>query len=56
MSADELLFDKHERGPDEELQLQFEAIKKLDREDKKVIKAVLEALILKAEAKRWAAA
>ena len=56
VSADELLFDKHERGPDEELQLQFEAIKKLDREDKKVIKAVLEALILKAEAKRWAAA
>jgi transcriptional regulator with XRE-family HTH domain len=56
VTADELLFDKHERGPDEELRLQFEAVTKLDREDKKIIKAVLEALILKAEAKRWAAA
>ena len=56
VSADELVFGKHTRGPDEELRLQFEAIQKLDREDKKVIKAVLEALILKGEAKRWAAA
>lgn len=56
VTADELLFDKHERGPDEELRLQFEAVSKLDRDDKKLVKAVLDALILKAEAKRWAAA
>jgi transcriptional regulator with XRE-family HTH domain len=56
VSADELLFDTEERGPDEELRLQFEAISRFDAEEKKVVKAVLDSLILKHEAKRWAAA
>jgi transcriptional regulator with XRE-family HTH domain len=54
VSADELVFDKNERGPEEELMLQFEAIARFDPEEKKVIKAVLDSLILKHEARRWA--
>ncbi len=53
VSADKMLFDKDERGPDEELRLQFEAISKFDADEKKTIKEVLEGLILKHEAKRW---
>jgi len=54
ISADELIFDKNERGPDEELKLQFEAVSKFPPEDKKTVKEVLDGLILKHEAKRWA--
>ena len=37
VSADLLLFAKDERGPDDELKLQFEAVSRLDPEEKKVI-------------------
>lgn len=53
VSADLLLFDKDERGPDDDLRLQFEAISRLDAEDKKVVKTVLESILIKHEAKRW---
>jgi transcriptional regulator with XRE-family HTH domain len=53
VSADKLIFGEDERGPDEELKLQFEAICKFDSKEKQVIKEVLEGLILKHEAKRW---
>ena len=53
VSADELLFDSQERGPDDELRLQFEAICSFDAEEKKLVKAVLDSLILKHEARRW---
>jgi transcriptional regulator with XRE-family HTH domain len=52
-SADELLFEKDERSPDEDLKLQFEAISRFDLEERKVAKALLESLILRHEAKRW---
>jgi len=52
-SADELLFEKDERSPDEDLRLQFEAISRFDHEERKVAKALLESLILRHEAKRW---
>ena len=54
VSADTMLFDGAERGPDEELRLQFEAISGFDTREKKIIREVLEGLILKHEAKRWA--
>jgi len=54
VSADLLIFDKDERGPDDELRLQFEAIGKFSKPEKQVAKAVLEGLILKHEAARWA--
>ena len=54
VSADLLIFDKDERGPDDDLRLQFEAIVKFSQPEKQVAKAVLEGLILKHEAARWA--
>lgn len=38
VSADMLLFDKDERGPDDDLRGQFEAASRLDPEEKKVIR------------------
>jgi transcriptional regulator with XRE-family HTH domain len=53
VSADVLLFAKDERGPDEDLKLQFEAVASLDTEEKKVIRSVIESMLLRHEAKRW---
>lgn len=47
VSADTLLFDEAERGPDEELRLQFEALCAMPPEEKQLAKAMLEAIILK---------
>jgi transcriptional regulator with XRE-family HTH domain len=55
VSADTLLFDKDERGPDNDLRLQFEAISRFEPEEKQIVKTVLDSLILKHEAKRWSA-
>ena len=51
VSADLLLFDKNERGPDEDLRLQFESVSRMPSEDKKIIKALLEGMILKHQTK-----
>jgi transcriptional regulator with XRE-family HTH domain len=56
ISADELLFDKDERGPSDDLKLQFEAVSRFDPEAKKVVQQVLESMILQQEARRWATA
>lgn len=53
ISADTLIFDKNERGADDDLRLQFEAISKFGTEEKMVVRTVLDSLILKHEAKRW---
>lgn len=53
VSADYLLFEKGERDPDEDLRLQFEAIKQFRPEEKRVTQAVLEGLILKHTAQRF---
>ena len=53
VSADELLFGKTERGPDEDLRLQFEAISQFSEEEKRVVRSVLEGLLLTHEARRW---
>src|SRR5271166_4114072 len=55
VSADELLFGKAERGPDEDLRLQFEAISRFSDDEKKVVRSVLEGLLLTHEARRWSA-
>ncbi len=54
VSTDSLVFDDHERQPDEELRLQFEATTQLDTEGKQLVKALLEAVILRQESRRWA--
>ena len=47
VSADMLLFDKDERGPDDDLRLQFEAANRLDPEEKNVIRSVIESIIVR---------
>jgi hypothetical protein len=44
-----------ERGPDEALKLQFEAVSSFDPESKKVVQQVLDSMILQQEARRWSA-
>lgn len=47
VSADMLLFDKDERGPDDDLRLQFEAASRLDPEEKNVIRSVIESIVVR---------
>ena len=53
VSTDFLLFDEHERGPSNDLVLQFEAVGQLATEEQSVVKEVLESLIIKYQARRW---
>ena len=53
VSADALIFDPDERGPDDDLRLQFEAVARLDPEERQVVKAVLESMIIRHDAGRW---
>lgn len=53
VSADKLIFDENERGPDDDLRLHFEAVSKLTPDEKRTVKELLEGMILKHEAKRW---
>lgn len=52
ISLDEMVFEEGERGPDEDLRLQFEAISRMPAEEKKIIKALLEGMILKHQTKQ----
>jgi transcriptional regulator with XRE-family HTH domain len=54
VTTDELVFEEDERGPDDELRLQFEAVSRFGPDEKKTAKDVLDGLILKHEARRWA--
>ncbi len=51
-TLDDLVFGEEQRGPSDDLRLQFEALSQFDEEECKVAKAVLESLILKHNAKR----
>lgn len=52
ISLDALVFEEGERGPDEELRLQFEAVSHMPSEEKKIIKALLEGMIIKHQTKQ----
>lgn len=56
VTSDELLFGTTERGPDEDLRLQFEAVARFDAEEKKAVRSVLDGLILRHEARKLSAA
>jgi transcriptional regulator with XRE-family HTH domain len=51
--GDMLLFDEDERKPPDDFVFQFETISRLDPQERRVIKEVIDGLILKYEAKRW---
>jgi transcriptional regulator with XRE-family HTH domain len=53
VSADALLFDDDERGPDDTLRLHFEAVSKLSPEEQDTIISVIDGLLLKHDAQRW---
>jgi len=53
VSTDFLLFEEHERGPSDDLALQFEAITQMPENEKMVIREVLESLIIKYQSRRW---
>ncbi|RNM05347.1 hypothetical protein EF878_12410 [Dickeya undicola] len=46
------LFDDHERGPSDDLALQFEAVSGMPEEERRIIKALLDGMILKYQAKQ----
>ena len=52
ITLDALVFDESERGPDESLRLQFEAVSYMPDEEKKIIKALLEGMIMKYQTKK----
>jgi transcriptional regulator with XRE-family HTH domain len=54
VSTDALVFDEAERGPDDDLRLAFEATSRLDADERTMVKQLIEAVLLKHEAKRWA--
>lgn len=56
VSADSLVFEQDERGPDEEVRLQFEAFTQFDKDEQKAARTLLDALILKHQTRRWALA
>jgi len=56
VTTDWLLFEEAERGPDDDLRLQFEAMRQLTSEEKAVAREVLEGLILKHAARQWSGA
>lgn len=56
VSTDFLLFEEHERGPNDDLLLQFEAVSQLPSEEQAVVKDVLESLVIKYQARRWESA
>ena len=47
VSADALVFEKDERGPDEDLRLKFEAVSAMTDEDKRVIASLIDAYVKK---------
>jgi len=55
VSADALLFDESERGPAEDFQLKLDVISHLNEDEQRIIREVLDAMLLKYQARRWAA-
>ncbi|PRC90591.1 helix-turn-helix domain-containing protein [Solimicrobium silvestre] len=53
VSADMLLFEPDERGPDERLKLQFEAVSKLDDKEREAVETMIAGVLHMHDAKRW---
>ena len=54
VSTDFMLFDDNERGPDDEFRLQFDVIAQLEDDEQRVIHELIDGMILKYQARRWA--
>lgn len=53
VSADMLLFEEGERGPDERLKLQFEALSHLDEHEREAVQTMIAGVLHMHDAKRW---
>jgi len=53
VSLDSLVFEEDERGPGDDLRLQFEAVSQLLEGEQAVVREVLEGLIIKYQTRRW---
>jgi transcriptional regulator with XRE-family HTH domain len=53
VSTDTLLFEEGERGPDEDLKLQFEAIARMPKKERLIIRELIDGMIIKYETQRW---
>jgi len=53
VTTDGLIFEERARGPDDKLRLRFAAVAQFGPEEKKAAKDLLDALILKRQARRW---
>lgn len=53
VGLDDLVFAENERGPSDDLALQFEAVSQFSEEEKQTVRDLLEGLILKHTARRW---
>jgi transcriptional regulator with XRE-family HTH domain len=54
VSTDSLVFDTDERGPSDDLRLAFEGTQRLDPDERTTIRQLIEAMLLRHEARRWA--
>ncbi len=51
-SPDQRVFDESERGPSDDLRLQFEAVSHMPDEDRRIVKALLDGMIVKYQTKQ----
>jgi transcriptional regulator with XRE-family HTH domain len=52
VTSDFLLFEEGERGPSDDLALQFEAVSHMPDEERRIIKALLDGMIIKYQTKQ----
>lgn len=52
VSTDALVFDTDERGPSDDLRLTFEATQRLDPDERTTVRQLIEAILLRHEARR----
>jgi transcriptional regulator with XRE-family HTH domain len=52
VSLDELVFGDNERGPSDDLRLQFEAVSQMPDEDRHIVRALLDGMILRHRARQ----
>lgn len=53
VTTDWLVFEENEREPQDELKLKFEAVAQMDEEERRSILALLDAMILRHQTKRF---
>jgi transcriptional regulator with XRE-family HTH domain len=53
VTTDALIFEEGERELQDDLKLKFEAVQHMDKDEQKIIRSLLDGMILKHQARRW---